>query len=73
LLFGVEETWYMNDPVGRKILSLHRNRTGLRLRKMDHACYWGEARKQAGTGLIPPPRLVCAHGLMAKKPSSDDC
>lgn len=64
-MFGVEATWFRNDPLGRKYL-----RECLPYRKpkfdfLEHECHWGIPLKMSDSHPVPPPRAVCKCGYVA--------
>lgn len=70
-MWGVEESWFyyiggIPDVVGRKIAREVRQPVKPQWEMFEHECYWGQPKKQSSTHSMPPPRLVCSHGFVAK-------
>lgn len=67
-MFGIPLTFFLNDKHGRKLVKKCYHKEKPRFKAFKHECSWGAAKKQSESCPIPPPRIVCAHGYMARLP-----
>lgn len=69
MVWGAEPGFFLNDPIGKRILREVVPKRTLEVELFEHECLWQRIQKPSTTFPCPPPRAACPHGFVAMLPA----